>query len=179
MLDLLGGWLSIQAWGHDRKEPPFLFGIRWSRKVQSWAKHNTLFICPEAKKTQFSIETHLFQLRQSTYGRCYLLWGSCSSYSYRNNGIFLTEPEIWMSESGWPLPVLLHWCHLGDVCVCVCAFTAYARVLWAGRRWEGEKKKIPLLCFLLSLHPKAALTLSYQNIYQTKPPNCMWFGKLV
>lgn len=143
----------MRSW---QKGARFLFGMRSSRKMQSlpraaalWAKHNALFICPRAKRTHFSIETHLFQVSQPSYGWCYLLWGSCSSYSYRNNGIFLTEPEIWMSERGWKLPVLLHWCHLNHVCVC--ALTAYARFLWEGRRWERKwrrEEKKTYLCWV-------------------------------
>ena len=157
--------MSMRSW---QKRALFLFGTRSRRKVQSmpctaspWAKHSIWFICPIAKRTHFSIETHLFQLSQPSYDWCYLLWGSCSSYSYRNNGIFLTEPEIWMSERGWKLTVLLHWCHLSDVCVCInCICKIFMGRQEMGEKMTERKKNIPLLNFLLRLCPKAALCLS-------------------
>ncbi len=153
--------MSMRSW---QKGARFLFGMRSSRKVQSlrraaalWAKRDSLFICLTAKRTHFSIETHLFQLSQPIYGWCYLLWGSCSSYSYRNNGIFLTEPEIWMSERSWKLPVLLQWCHLSDECVCVHYCICE---IFMGRQEMG-----PLLYFLLSFCPKAAPCLSFTRTF--------------
>lgn len=152
--------MSMRSW---QQGAHFLFGMRSSRKVRSlpraaalWAKHIALFICPRAKRTHFSIETHFILLSQPTYGWCYLLWGSCSLYSYRNNGLFLTEPEIWMSERGWKLPILLQWCHLNDVCMCINCICK----IFMGRQEMG-----PLLYFLLRLCPKAALFLSFTRTF--------------
>lgn len=170
MLDgqaLFSSWLSIWAWGHVKKEPVFVWhDIKQESAVacpslQLCGQNSALFICPKAKRTHCSIETHLFQLSQPTYGWCYLLWGSCSSYSYRNNGIFLTEPEIWMSDRGWKLPVLLQWCHFTDVYVCVCVCVHYCICkIFMGRQEMGR-----LLNFLLSLCPKAALCLSFTRTF--------------
>lgn len=154
--------------------------------MRSWQKRSPLFVWHEIKqekcsrcpmlqhcgqrhkallcsRTRFSIETHLFQLSQPTYGWWYLLWNSCSSYSYRNNGIFLTDPEIWMSERGWKSSILLQWCHLNYVCISVCVCVYVCSFLWESRRWEKKKHTSPV--FLMNLCPKAALFLSFTRTF--------------
>lgn len=153
---LFSGRLSIWVWGRDRKKP--VFYLPWDQAGKcvhffSWFN-----------RTHFSTESHLFQLSLPTYGQCYLLWGSCSSYSWRNNRIFLTSCNLNEWERSYPY----YCCDVISVmCVCINCICK----IFMGRREIG-----PLLYFLLNLCP---VSFFYQNICQTKPPNCLWFGNLV
>lgn len=156
-------YMSMRSW--QKRSPLFVWHEIKQEKcsrcpmLQHCGQRHKALLC---SRTRFSIETHLFQLSQPTYGWWYLLWNSCSSYSYRNNGIFLTDPEIWMSERGWKSSILLQWCHLNYVCIsvyaCVCVF------IFMGKQEMGEKKHTSPV-FLMNLCPKAALCLSFTRTF--------------
>lgn len=114
--------------------------------------HNTFVIC---------CEPHLLLLILSACPRCYRLRGSCSSYSYQNNGIFMKRSL----KFEWP--IYQYYCtDVISECVSlrVCAsLNAYARFLWEGRGMGFLFH--PLLCFLLGLRPNTALCLSFTRTF--------------
>lgn len=170
-------YMSMRSW--QKRSPLFVWHEIKQEKcsrcpmLQHCGQRHKALLC---SRTRFSIETHLFQLSQPTYGWWYLLWNSCSSYSYRNNGIFLTDPEIWMSERGWKSSILLQWCHLNYVCISVCACVC---VHFYGKAGDGRKKTYLSCISNESLSKSSTVSFFYQNICQTKPPNCLWSGNLV
>lgn len=149
--------MSMRSWQKGARF--FLFLICHEIKQESaiaalccelWAQHSSLFICSTAKGTHFSNQpSHLCQRSWPTYGWCYLLWGSCSSYSSRNNGINFLKFE-WEREVGrYP-----YYCN--DVISAVCALKA--TFLWEGGRWD-------FCCSFYRVCPKAVLCLSFTRTF--------------
>lgn len=100
-------------------------------------------------KTQRILEeSHLFRLSQPIYGWCYLLWASCSSYSYRKNWVFFTLQKIWMGER---LEVTLTTVMMSSQCVFASAtyarfFSAYGKwQLWCNSHWISVRKRWRIL----------------------------------
>lgn len=141
--------MSMRSWQKGACFFFFLFFVWHEIKQQSAVtaqccssveKHNASSICLTAKRTHISIEIHLFQLSRPNYGWCFVLWGSCSSYSYRNNGIFFSRAlnlNERLEVDHTTAVMSSQW----YVCVCACVRTNCRYKIFMGRREMGKKLK--------------------------------------
>lgn len=174
---LFSGWLRIWAWGHDRNEPNFSLAIDEAWKccccpvLQLCGQNTTLCsFVPKPRRHIFNRNSFV-STEPANVWLMFSFTGSCSSYSLRNNGVFLTVPQIWMRRE----PVLLQWCHLTEVSGSL--HLLHMQTFLEGKRREWKKHTAAVFS-TKSLSKRSIVSFSYHNICQIKPPNCLWFGNL-